>query len=1055
VIVLRALGNAEIDTGVATLTPSQEIVFAAALYLILERGKRVSRTRLASLLWPQVVEKTRAHRLRQALLQLKKLGFIVKADRHSLQYIQHDIQTDIAELPSMGADTLAMHPCLEFLPSYAPTFSEVFRDWVDGQREAAHAHVTSHLVTQLNTARTRGDWLTCDKFARQCRSLDPFNESAVLAQAEACAMRGSKTQAIEILDRYLLDVGSDNQDLKLPASVLRRRITERLPERAVITVRECAFVGRDREMQMLTLQLLSARGGVGGARLIRGEAGIGKSRLASELAQFAGLEGVQTTRTRCRRSDVDRPLSVFVDLVPQLSELRGALGCSQDTIAVLKRLTEFDRRVSVSLSSIDDSMIAYAKTRAALIDLFDAIADEQCVLIVVDDVQWLDAPSASLLAELLLWAKSKKLLFVLTERPESGYLTRRASLDDLNILTLDPLDHRFAEEIIAETLKDSSRPTSRELVQRLLSVGEGNPFFLQELGNHWLETGKQRGSPPSITAIIDDRLSRLSNEALQVLQACAVLGVNATIERAERVLEYKSHVLLSAVQELSAAGMLSTDSRPSADSTEQLSVRHDLVSTAALKRLAKAPFAFLHRRAGMVLQRETLGDGARTAALWACAFHWRNAGDRQRAFGVARSCAEHLLEVGLPQDAANAFERVLEYCVTDEQRLLVFSRLALTLQISGQWEHSKEILRKSRQLQAKTAPNTSTHDEVEYALNEASWRVSLENSALLDDLRACARSQDASVGHRVACALLGLKVATELNQIDAMQDLYTVIGPLLANSQIAPLTRFEVEMIYHSICGDIRTAEHATDRLLQATREERDALTLSRALGNIGVAYRLAGRQNDAEAIFLEVLDHSLEHGFVSRTTFATLSLVRLYLAAGDVQQARNAMNKLEAFSAVDQDLNCAADRLYLLARVALEEGRIEEASQRYAAVAAQSSPTQSVNRRAADLALGVRIGIRAKVPRETLRSMVAELETAHLRNRSSGWQDFEAHALALGLRHCEQSEKGLRLLVEYVTRYRREKWPLPQTLTALLQDLGDSYAVSATRRTEPLSGVV
>lgn len=70
-IVLRALGTAEIDTGVTTLTPSQEIVFAAALYLILERGKRVSRARLASLLWPRVAEKARAHRLRQTILQLK------------------------------------------------------------------------------------------------------------------------------------------------------------------------------------------------------------------------------------------------------------------------------------------------------------------------------------------------------------------------------------------------------------------------------------------------------------------------------------------------------------------------------------------------------------------------------------------------------------------------------------------------------------------------------------------------------------------------------------------------------------------------------------------------------------------------------------------------------------------------------------------------------------------------------------------------------------------------------------------------------------------------
>ena len=72
-IFLRALGTAEIDTGTVVLTPSQEIVFATALYLIVERGKPVSRNLIASLLWPRVAETARAHRLRQTLLQLRKL----------------------------------------------------------------------------------------------------------------------------------------------------------------------------------------------------------------------------------------------------------------------------------------------------------------------------------------------------------------------------------------------------------------------------------------------------------------------------------------------------------------------------------------------------------------------------------------------------------------------------------------------------------------------------------------------------------------------------------------------------------------------------------------------------------------------------------------------------------------------------------------------------------------------------------------------------------------------------------------------------------------------
>lgn len=1053
-IVLRALGKAEIDTGVVTLTPSQEIVFAAAMYLILERGKRVSRELLASMLWPRVGEKPRAHRLRQTILQLKKAGFTIAADRNSLQISPNDVSTDFLELAGPFADAVVTHASFEFMPGYSPTFSDVFRDWVDARREATNAIVTRRLITELNAARTRGDWSNCDRLARQCRELDPFNESAVLAQAEASAMRGAKTKAIAILDRYLVDVGTDNPDLRLPASLLRKRITDRIPERTPITVRECAFVGRDREMETLTSDLLAARHGRGGARLIRGEAGIGKSRLASELMKFAMLEGLQTSRAICRRSDVDRPLSVFVDLVPHLSELPGALGCSQETISILKGLTEFDGRSTVNSSSVDDSMSAHTRMRIALFDLLDAVADERSVLVVVDDVQWLDASSIRLFTELLPWAKTRKVFFVLTERTGTKGLAAQFSLDDLRMLALGPLGPQFGEAIMAEIFKESPRPTSSELIQRILSLGEGNPFFLQELGNHWLETGKQRGSPPSVMAIIDERLSRLSNEALLALQACAVLDVNATIERLEGVLEYQPHVLISAVQELSVAGMLRADAQMSPDSAEPLTVGHDLVSTAALERLARAPLAFLHRRAGTVLQRETLGDGARTAVLWACAFHWHNAGDRERAFRTACSCAEHLLAVGLPRDAAQAFERALEYSTTDEQRLLVLSRLALSLQMNGQWERSKEILRTSRQLQAKTAPNACIHDDVEFALFEARWRVSLQNSGLLNELRACAESGAASASHRVACGLLGLKVATEQNQIQAMEQLYLTMLPLLDDNAIAPVTRLEVEVIYHSICGDLKKAETATDHLLRAARDERDPGTRSRALSNVGVAYSLVGRTADAEAVFLEILDHALAHGFGSRASFACLAVARVYIAVGDFRRARGAMQKLDSVTGVDQDLHRATDRLYMLARLALEEGNIEEASDRYKAVVDKLTGA-SVNRRAAVSALGIRIGIHKKVSVDVIRPMVADLEAAHIQNRASCWQDFEAYALALGLRYCGDMERSERLLLEYRTKYRREQWALPQHFNELLPKLRGSYAVSATRRMEPLSGVL
>jgi len=888
-------------------------------------------------------------------------------------------------------------------------------------------------VEGLNSARQRGDWSASERLALHCRKLDPFNETAILAHAEVTAIRGNKKEALAILDRYLEEMGSaNNKYFTLPATVLRKRITEKVPDRNVQTTEECAFVGRSPEMERLNLRLSDAREGKGGACLVIGEAGIGKSRLGLELAKRAELDGVIVERAVCRRPDVDRPLSVFVDLVPQLRELRGGLGCSPESIGILKRLTEFDT-TTTDPTAFTDATSVYARIRRALFDLFDAIADEQCVLVILEDVQWLDPASATLLAAMIPWANAKKLFFLLNQRAGINLLSRQISPIDLPVLTLSALGNSSAKTLLTTIIRSQSDTSNEELMGRLLTIGEGNPFFLQELGKHWIESGGQQEFPPSIAAVVDDRLSRLSGVALQVLQACAVLGLNATLERIERLLEYKSHRLLSAVQELSLAGMLHADSEETTDTPERVGIRHDLLATAALRRLAKTPLALLHRRAGTVLQQETQGAGTPTSLLWACALHWRQAGDRERSFSAARACAEHLLEVGLPLDSAHAFERTLEYCLTDEQRLAILSRLAVARQMHGDWEKAKEVLQRFRKMRATTSPNANKHDEVEFALFDATWRASLESSALLKDLLECANSTEALAGHRVACGLLALKVASHLNELPVMREVYRTIVPLADSLQDNACVRSEIDMVFHSACGDIGKLIFATKEFLDAIRNETNPLTFSRGVVNAATAYRLAGEKTEAEALLREGLDHALAHGLSSRALFACYSLVRLYLAAGDTTRAREALDRSELLADFGEDIHLTSDRHYLQARVALEEGNIESASSHYALTLADTNPDQSVNRRSSVGALGIMVGISKGLPSEFLKPLVADLESMHMLNRASGWQDFEAQALLAGLRACGESEKGLRLLTEYATNYRRERWPLPPRFNELV----------------------
>jgi len=266
--------------------------------------------------------------------------------------------------------------------------------------------------------------------------------------------------------------------------------------------------------------------------------------------------------------------------------------------------------------------------------------------------------------------------------------------------------------------------------------------------------------------------------------------------------------------------------------------------------------------------------------------------------------------------------------------------------------------------------------------------------------------------------------------------LYLMMRPLLANPSIDPAVRLEIEMIYHSTCGDAERAEEAADQLLRVARNEPDLSIRARGLLNVGMAYRLLGRNDDAVPVLLELLDFSVGRGYLSRSSFAFLALARVYLAAGDLPRAREVMEKLEALTGEEQDHHVVRDRLYMLARLALDEGNIKEAAQQYAMLAAQTSASESVNRQATVLALGIRIGIHQRAAIERLRLIVRELEAAHMQTRSKGLQDFEAHALALGLINCGEREKGLFLLTEYITTHRRDRFPAPKYLSDLLGEL-------------------
>lgn len=1027
-IALRALGKTEIVTPTGTLTPSQEIVFAAALYLLLERAKPVTRATFAGALWPGIAEVPRQHRLRQTILQLKNAGVPLEARRDSVLLPAEERQSDLDVLFVHDAGDIGAVESLQFLPGYAPTFSRAYADWLDGKRREVSAATSRLLINDIRRARSRGDWLRVERLALKCMDVDPFNEEAVLARAEASAMRGAKREAVSILDRYVADLGPGSADIKLPASLMRKRIAERVPEAAMAGKTESIFVGRETDMSVLTKLLDDARGGEGRCCLLWGDPGIGKSRLASELGRFGELQGVQMRRVACRRGDNQRPLSVFVEAVPQLREMRGALGCSPDTMSDLQRLTQFDIGSGARQAMELDPQSTFELIRLAIFDLIDAVSEEQCLMLVIEDVHWMDAASARILGQLADWSAKKRILLLFTSRLRENPLLEACTRAGLIAHHIRPLSDEAAIALVSEMFEATNERRDEEFFEWCRKVGDGNPFFLHELVKQWLETKQRHTMPPSLMTVIRERFSRLSAEGTQLLQACSILGEQSTLPRVEKMLQQEPYMLLGALSELSKASMLSPERKITSSSGDfHLRPRHDLVATVALQELDPHATAFLHRRAAEVLEGELGGDVQDTAMLWACAKHWQQAGDNEKAFAQALTSAQQLMRFGLSHEAAGAFHKVREYCTSPEQLREVLSLEIDALERSQSWTQLIHVIEELR-----SNSETQKHDNLEIKSLNATWRVVLDTSDVLDHALRCAADKTASSIHRLEAAAIAMKIASNEGKWRLLEEIYELVIPSLTAFELTHEARAEVDMIFHSMRGDLGTATLAASALVPAVKRTRNINRIVRALTNASDVFRLAGDEERARAMQTEAVELAAMHRCRGLTRWALLGLIRMNLDQGLPNQARQNLESIggESFDE-EEDPIARINYENVMTRLLIEEGQLEPAISKceHLLAGVDKLPRPRVG---AVLATAVNLYSRLPSHSQHLARLVEDLRRNHLEFRSAGWQDYEAYSLYLGICALGDKRGAAHLLAEYVS-VRRDTSQLPKEIAISL----------------------
>jgi len=414
------------------------------------------------------------------------------------------------------------------------------------------------------------------------------------------------------------------------------------------------FVGRSDALRELNAALSRALQAEGSLLLVAGEPGIGKTQLAHELCSRARHAGFTTLWSSCWEGGGAPALWPFTQLARAYARAYATAARPADARADLLPLIA--QLVEPSARGHADERSAPAEARFRVFDAVSSwlrqLAELRPVLLVIDDLHWADEASLELLRFVANELRDMRGVLLCTYREEelAGDGPCRRMLAGLagraGYISLSGLSRAEVAELVAST---SALPADASLAAALHDKTAGNPFFVRELVRFW-GTGERATAavPESVRQVIGRRLERLPMDCRELLGACAVLGLDFSLEVLAAVAQ-RGRIELSAL----LAPALSARLLETATAPERWRFEHALVREVVYAQLDESARRELHRRAGSAIEARSQPDG--DAWQGEVALHFERAGgpaDLRHALEYCTRAAQSSRSLSAHGDAA-------------------------------------------------------------------------------------------------------------------------------------------------------------------------------------------------------------------------------------------------------------------------------------------------------------------------------------------------------------------------------------------------------------------
>jgi DNA-binding CsgD family transcriptional regulator/tetratricopeptide (TPR) repeat protein len=559
------------------------------------------------------------------------------------------------------------------------------------------------------------------------------------------------------------------------------------------------LIGRSSELAFLLERLRATPARTSVTVVLRGEAGIGKTRLVEEIVRTAAADGYRIA-TGSTREYANAPYAAVEEALARLG------------IAVAP--------------SFDDGA-ADGKTRR-----FNAIAEALAesaagappgLLVVVEDLHWADVGTLELLRFLTTRLAGQRVTFLVTYRPdeiESDSARARSILalerEADAVVTLDALPAPQIEKLLASVIRDGERSVAPDLLAQIRDLSDGRPLFAEELLRGVFErldrdVRAEPSVPTSIRVTVRERFAALTDTDRTVLLHAAVVGRRFS---ARFIAAFAGVDLFAVYAALRRARDLQLVVEQPDDEGDAFAFRHALTREAVYGELLRAEARLMHGKVAQALAAEAAPDVA------AIADHLWRSGDAAAAARWNERAGDDAYAVHAYADAVRSYERAHRMAADDARRAYLAQRAAESRYALGDLAQSVEWFGRAA--------------EARHALGEPGAAGQLE----LRKARVLFESGRYDAGLREA-------------------------DRLATRTDVEPALRFEAEAMVAGLLAAHGRASEALERLQRAELldAQPEPFLSARFAGTYAMALGYVGRCDEARARFRTAVDEAAAIG--------------------------------------------------------------------------------------------------------------------------------------------------------------------------------------------------